>query len=369
VKTLLLLFCLVVPLAVNCTGQTTATSDSCHGIAEYSEGGLSSEICSWIVAHLAPGESTASVAFDGSYMTLTADGMLHQHTLPPKYQSVLLLESVKRDIGQIEEMVRTDTDPAHPKTAMLEQALEAWSKVRDNYCNWHPGETYADYSDQKQTCPGSQANGTEAAIPATGSAGLQTSRSDAGVAANVLGTRTCQKAITFAYAGNGALVYRLPDVSHKWLDQFQRKYHNVCFLQYGAHSGQQNYLVVLSSSASAYKGLQPVFRTSTTTTPVSGNGTLTDNSGSTWNFTYQGTETTTTTTQTNVLYTDTTSELYANAYTEDGTLVGSSERSASSRQGGDPSNAAGYNLMSALLSIHLKEHLLESVVKKVNALP
>lgn len=368
-KALLLFFCLA-PFVVNCSGQTTTQSSECHVFApDDSNPTLPPEMCSWIIAHLAPGEHAGAVDFDGSYTTDTADGMLHQHTLPPKFRTVLLLESMKKDIKTFEGLVKNDADPDHGQTAMLEQALEAWPKVRDAFCSYHPGESYTDFSDQQQVCPGSQPNGTGAAIPATSSAGLQTSRSDVGVPANVPGTRTCQKAITFAYAGNGGLIYRLPDVSHKWLDKFQRKYRNVCFLQYGARSGQRNYLVVLSSSASAYSGLQPVFRTSTATTPVSGNGALTDNSGSTWNFTYQGTETTTTTTQTNVPYTDTTSGFYADAYAEDGTLVGSGERSASSRQGGDPSNAAGYNLMSALLSIHLKEHLLESIVKKVSALP
>jgi hypothetical protein len=96
---------------------------------------------------------------------------------------------------------------------------------------------------------------------------------------------------------------------------------------------------------------------------------VTDNSGSTWYFTYQGTVTTTTTTQTNVPYTDTTSFFYANAYSEEGSLVVTSDRTASTRQGGDPWNALGYNLTSALLSINLKERLLESIVKQVNTLP
>ncbi len=294
--------------------------------------------------------------------------MLHQRILPPKFQTVLLLKSVKKNIRTLEEAVKEDTDPRHTETAMLEQALEVWPKVRDAYCSYHPGETDTDFSDQEQVCPGSRADGTGAAIPATSSASLEGGRPMAGGSANTHGTKTCPEAITFAYARNGELVYRLPDISQKWLKKFEKKYPNVCFLQYDARAGQQNYLVVLSSSASAFNGLQPVFRTSTSTTPVSGSGTVTDNSGSTWDVTYQGTVTTTTTSQTNVPYTDTTSDFYANAYSEDGTLVGSSQRSVSSRQSGDPYNAAGYNLTSALLSIHLKEHLIENIVKKVSAL-
>src|ERR1039458_9044105 len=57
-------------------------------------------------------------------------------------------------------------------------------------------------------------------------------------------------------------------------------------------------------------GLYPVYRTTndTSTSPTIGNGTITDNSGSSWSYTYQGTTTSTTTTtqQTALPYTDTT---------------------------------------------------------------
>jgi hypothetical protein len=187
----------------------------------------------------------------------------------------------------------------------------------------------------------------------------------------------CQRAIIFAVATKSGLVYRLPDVSSKWFEKTQKKYTNTCFSQYGVHSGsaagEKNYLVVLSTSKAAFNGLLPVYRTNTSssTSPITGSGTITDNFGATWNYTYQGTmtTTTTTTTQTDVPYTDTTVGLYANAYSEKGALVGEAERATTRRQGGDAGNTLGYNLGAALGSMHIKEHLLESIVKQVSSLP
>jgi TPR repeat protein len=185
----------------------------------------------------------------------------------------------------------------------------------------------------------------------------------------------CNKSITFAVASNGSLVYRLPNVSTKWLANVQKKFPNVCFPQDGGipATGAANYLIVLSTQSNEFNGLYPTYRTSTdtTTSPTSGTGTVTDSSGSAWNYTYQGTitSTTTTTTQTDIPYTDTTVGLYASAYSEDGRQVGWARRAESYRQGGDPSNTLGYNLGARLASIHVKEHLLDDIVGRVNALP
>jgi hypothetical protein len=185
----------------------------------------------------------------------------------------------------------------------------------------------------------------------------------------------CPKAITFAVAENGTLVYRTPKVSAKWFEKAQNKFSNVCFAQVGNSStpGNTNYLIVLSTSRAMFNGLRPVFskNTSTSTTPVSGSGIVTDNTGSIWNYSYQGTDTTTTTTttQTNVPYTDTTFGLYASAYDESGALIGTAQRAATFRQGGEAANTLGYNIGSRLLSIHIREHLLEDIVKQVSVLP
>ncbi len=195
----------------------------------------------------------------------------------------------------------------------------------------------------------------------------------AGVARTAQGA--CQKAIMFAVAESGGLAYRLPNVSIKWFEKTEKKFFGVCFSQLGTHanSGDKHYLVVISTSRTAFDGLLPVFSTNTSrdTTPVSGSGTVTDNYGSTWNYTYDGsvTKTTRTTTQTNMPYTDTTTGLYANAYNETGTLIGAAEKSATFRQGGDAANTLGYNLASRLLSVNIGERLLENVVKQISTLP
>jgi len=185
----------------------------------------------------------------------------------------------------------------------------------------------------------------------------------------------CKKSITFAVASNGSLDYRLPNVSSKWFSKAQKKFPNLCFSQFGESSatGNEHYLIVLSTQSSAFNGLYPVFRTSTNTTisPTSGNGTITNNSGSDWNYTYQGTiaTTTTTTTQANLPYTDTTLGLYANAYTEEGKSIGSAQRSETFRQGGDAANTLGYNIGARLFSINIKERLLEDIVTRINSMP
>jgi hypothetical protein len=104
-------------------------------------------------------------------------------------------------------------------------------------------------------------------------------------------------------------------------------------------------------------------------TPVSGSGTVTDNYGGMWNYTYDGTVTTTTTTTTtteeNLPYRDTSNTLYLHAYSQNGSLVSERWRTVTTRQGGDAGNTLGYNLGAALVTIHFKEHLLRQAVEDV----
>jgi hypothetical protein len=188
------------------------------------------------------------------------------------------------------------------------------------------------------------------------------------------GKGACKRSITFAVATNGTLDYRLPNVSAKWFDNAQKKFPSLCFTQLGATPSEiEHYLIVLSTQSTAFNGLFPVYqiKTSTSSGPLSGNGTVTDNRGSTWNYTYQGnfSSTTTTTEHQNLPYTDTTLGLYATAYSETGIAVASARRMENSRQGGDAANTLGYNLGARLASIHIKEHLLADIVGSVNAKP
>lgn len=354
---------LLVPVSF---AQTPAQLNECYNaVVKAADPDIAPSICAVVLSQLKPDEHVASVTVDG-VMTLT-DGIIHNHPLPPKLETTLLLKKVTRVVKEDEQAEKTDPRVSEKlggdQTPWLNQQ---WEVVRKAYCDYHPGDAYTDLSNTVQVCPAE--NGI--ASDSGGNAGSESAYSNVGGSLpKVSGTKTCQKTITFAVAQNGGVTYRLPNISQKWFKEAEKKHRNVCFLQYDAHSGQENYLVVLSSSSSAFNGLQPVFHRDTTMEPVSGSGTLTDNTGGTWDFTYQGTITTTTTTQTNVPYTDTTRFYYANAYREDGSLVATSERTASARQGGDPYNSMGYNLTSALLSIHLKNHLLDEIVKKISATP
>jgi hypothetical protein len=86
-----------------------------------------------------------------------------------------------------------------------------------------------------------------------------------------------------------------------------------------------------------------------------------------WYYTYNGTMTTTTTTSesVNVPYTDTSNTLYLFCYDQLGTLCGQHSRTLTARSGGDPYNTLGYNLGSALVSIHIRERLLKEAVHNI----
>lgn len=411
----LVLCCAVLFFGVATWGQDSTQLSRCKDlIAKDTTSDLSPDMCTLFVAGLPANETVETVLDDGSFATVTPDGMAHLHSLPPKVRSGLLLNEATKAVRQAEGLAKDHSNSF--AAAFLPDWKGLWSRVRDEYCSLRPAETYTDLTGKEQACVNTVANsGAEEieelafevtnmrsnllnALVATGSVtpdrtesnpnepagaipgsntskhpplpafepSLVTAASDtSGHSPSVAADATCQKAISFAIARGGGLQFVLPNVSPKWLDKIQKKYTGVCFPQHRSEVGQTNYLVVLSTSSSVFNGLEPVYRTSTTTTPVSGSGTVNDNYVSTWNYTYDGTVTSTTTTEANVAYADTTTVFYANAYNESGALVGASERSTSVREGGDPSNAAGYNIASALMSIHLKEHLVESIIKQV----
>lgn len=176
--------------------------------------------------------------------------------------------------------------------------------------------------------------------------------------------------VSFAIADQSGSVHPgMPGWASNWVRKNAKKYPNVLFQQGCPVQGKDNYLIVFSSSASALSGFDPVVTTNSTTdtTPVSGSGTVTDNYGSTWNYTYNGevTTTTTTTTEENVPYTIQSNTLYATAYDARGIIVSQRWHVYNTKQGGDPGNSIGYNLGSALGAINSRGRLLNAVVKDI----
>src|SRR5262249_37950253 len=106
--------------------------------------------------------------------------------------------------------------------------------------------------------------------------------------------------ISFAVAEGGQVVPRVPKFAEKWFGKNAKKFPDLCFSQ--TPNSVKNYLLVFSTTRNAFNGIYPTVRTNTTTStsPVSGSGTVMDTSGGMWTYTYSGTETTTTTTQTQV---------------------------------------------------------------------
>jgi hypothetical protein len=182
-------------------------------------------------------------------------------------------------------------------------------------------------------------------------------------------TPNAQTVISFAVADSGGVHPGAPSWTQNWIRKNAKKYPEISFQQGPPVQGAQNYLIVLSSSANALSGFDPVVRTntSTNTTPVSGSGTVTDNYGSTWSYSYDGqvTTTTTTTTHEDVPYTIESDTLYATAYDQNGTMVSQRWHVYSTKQGGDAANSLGYNLGNALFAINAKGHLVNTVVKDI----
>jgi hypothetical protein len=184
--------------------------------------------------------------------------------------------------------------------------------------------------------------------------------------------QTCSKVVSFALAdASGVHPYALTgNWIGNWIQKNAKKHPDVCFSQTPVPD-RANYLIVLSQSSGYLTGFDPVVSrdTNTSTTPVSGTGTVRDNYGGMWNYTYAGTVTTTTTTTTheNVPYTINSRTIYAYAYGDGGAIISQRYHVYSTKTGGDAANSAGYNIGNALLAINARGRLLNSVVKDVES--
>lgn len=173
--------------------------------------------------------------------------------------------------------------------------------------------------------------------------------------------------VTFITVQNGNVVHLMPEWAIKWVRKNEKKYPGVRF-QTSDHTvaGTRNFVVAFSASSAELQGFQPVTHTdtATSTSPVSGSGTVTDYQGGMWNYTYNGTVTTTTTTTTHeqVPYTRSSNTLYVTAFNDRGEMVAQRWHVYSTQSGGDSSNALGYNLGNALAAINARGHMLKTIV-------
>ena len=371
------------------------------------------DTCTAILGYLAPADELGLGPFeDGSFMVITrgADGKSNAKTyyLPPTIRSEIALKTMTQTLQDVQSLA--DKEPNGIFAGMLPDGRALWTKLVTAYCYYHPDEQYVEPSGSRVKChrEGSlpddktlesefdgamvyksnyftfldarvaQRLDTNAATaptappsqthPPVSTAAITSSPN---VVHPVVQTG-CDKNISFAVAGGGQIVSRVPAFAEKWVSKNQKKYMGLCFSQVPDPQAA-NYLLVFSTSQSAFNGIYPTVRTNTSTntstTPVSGSGTVTDNYGGMWNYTYDGTATTTTTTTTtthdNLPYTDTSNTLYLNSYDEHGRMISQRWRTITTRQGGDGANTLGYNLGAALGAIHMKEHLLKSVVEDV----
>lgn len=375
------------------------------------------ETCAVVLSYMSPADQLGPIAEDGSFLVLSpgADGKmaLRTFTLPPKLRSEITLNLTNSTLREI--ALNAEQEPNGLIAAMAPQGHELWLKLRDVYCYYHPDATYNDWRQNKQKCiavahvpdektledefsgalvfnvnyhtflnertvsrldSGSgairqptQVNDTKETQPLSESASNNLSAAaPSRSSAQAPVSPACARNLSFAVAEGGQIVTRVPDFAAKWISKNQKKYQNTCFSQSPVQNAD-NFLLVFGRSSSVFMGLYPTVRTSTSTntSPVSGSGTVTDNYGGMWYYTYNGTVTTTNTTteHVDVPYTDTSNTLYLYCYDQAGRLRGHYWRTLTSRSGGDTYNTLGYNLGSALASIHMRERLLKSAVSDI----
>jgi hypothetical protein len=370
------------------------------------------DTCTAILGYLAPGDELGLGPFeDGSFVVITRTGGKTYH-LPPRIRSEIALRTVGQTLRYVQSYA--DDEPKGMVAGMLPEGRSLWQKLLVVYCYYHPDERIPDDPDahdgsswtcvRQESLPddktleedfggalvyktnfmtfsnarAAQRLDSKAAIAPS----IPTSQNPSSI--NTIVTASgrdvshpaaqtgCDKNISFAVARGGQVTSRVPDFADKWISKNQKKYAGLCFSQ-TPNAQAANYLLLFSTSQSAFNGIYPIVRTSTntntSTTPVSGSGTVTDNYGGMWNYTYNGTDTTTTTTTTtthdNLPYTDTSNTLYLRSYDQNGRLISDRWRTITTRQGGDGANTLGYNLGAALGAIHMKEHLLKNVVEDI----
>lgn len=172
------------------------------------------------------------------------------------------------------------------------------------------------------------------------------------------------RVISFAVATPNGVQPYYPDWIESWVKKNAKKYPSVCFAQNA--SGRNPFVIIMSTSRNAFTGLQVTRVTTTTPISGSGNGTVTDNYGGMWQYTYSYDGTVTTSQNVASPYVINSNTLFATAYDSRGSVVAEGRHVYSSQTGGDPYSSLGYNLGSALAAINARGRMLTGVVKTIS---
>ena len=133
---------------------------------------------------------------------------------------------------------------------------------------------------------------------------------------------TCEKSTSFAVTEGGQPVPAVPGFTEKWVGakKHQQKYSGLCFSQ-TPDAKATSYVVIFSTSESSFVGLIPTVQAYISTTSVSGSGMLTNSYGGIWHYTYTGVPAKTTTTTLDLFHVDTSTSLFARAYSQQGEVI------------------------------------------------
>ena len=100
---------------------------------------------------------------------------------------------------------------------------------------------------------------------------------------------SCGKNVSFAVAESGQPVPAIPKFTLKWLGSKERResFSGLCFSQVPSY-GMPNYLLIFSTTADAFHGLQAAGHTYKTSTPAHESNAAVTSYGGTWTFAYTG---------------------------------------------------------------------------------
>lgn len=143
----------------------------------------------------------------------------------------------------------------------------------------------------------------------------------------------CSRNVSFAVAEGGQPVPAIPKFAAKWLESKAPRDHygTVCFSQIPS-AARPSYIVVFSTTETAFQGLTPSAHTYTTDTPGHANSGTLNSSGGTWTYAYAGAPPSATTDTLSLRRDDKPKELVVKAYDQNGRVVSQSSLSAISNR-------------------------------------